>query len=218
MLLTAKTAVSLIDFKNCLPPVSLRLPWATGDQFRLFYWPTSVISSVMVCAPSCPNWRTSPESTDSSAGTRPLPRQDVIAFCFCIFFMGHKYCFTSRPHSSIFSLRANSTVCVDALPFSRLLSHTLLFWYSVALFFKIGIYPIVPLFKDVDSALCCQLCPLHSSFSLLCRTVKWYDGKNFLLWKGLSQLFSGSLSIVLPLVTLKFNVKNNKWFLMLASK
>lgn len=147
-------------FKNCLLPVSVRSPLAMGGQFQPFYWPTSVISGVMVCAPSCPNWRTSPESTDSSAGTKPLPRQDVIAFCLCVFFMGHKYCFSSHPHSSVFSLPANFTVCVDARPLSRLPSHTLLFWYSIAPFFlilKIEIYPIIPLLKDVDSALCCQL-------------------------------------------------------------
>lgn len=122
-------------FKNCLLPVSVRSPLAMGGQFQPFYWPTSVISGVMVCAPSCPNWRTSPESTDSSAGTKPLPRQDVIAFCLCVFFMGHKYCFSSHPHSSVFSLPANFTVCVDARPLSRLPSHTLLFWYSIAPFF-----------------------------------------------------------------------------------
>lgn len=67
-----------------LPLGFIRLPSAMGGQFQLFCWPTNVTSGVMVCAPSCPNWRTSPKSTDLSTGMKPLPRQDEIIFCFCL--------------------------------------------------------------------------------------------------------------------------------------
>lgn len=63
--------------KNCYFPGSFRLPLATGGPFQLFCWPTSVTSGATVCALSCPSWRTSPGSTASWAGTKPLPRWEL---------------------------------------------------------------------------------------------------------------------------------------------
>ena len=65
-----------------LLPGPVRSPLATGGRFQLCCWPTSVTSGVTVCAPSCPNWRTSPESTASSAGTKPPPRYEVTVLFF----------------------------------------------------------------------------------------------------------------------------------------
>lgn len=62
------------DFRLCPLPVSVSWPSVTGGQFQLYFWQTSVISVVMACALSCPNWRTSPGSTVLSAGMKPLQR------------------------------------------------------------------------------------------------------------------------------------------------
>lgn len=62
------------DFRLCPLPVSVSWLSVTGGRFQLYFWQTSVISGIMACALSCPNWRTSPESTGSSAGTKPLQR------------------------------------------------------------------------------------------------------------------------------------------------
>lgn len=60
--------------------VLVRSPLATGGRFQPFCWPTSATSGVTVCAPSCPNWKTSPESTDLSVGSKPQPRWDLAFF------------------------------------------------------------------------------------------------------------------------------------------
>lgn len=72
------------EFSTCQLPGAVRSLLATGGRFQPFYWPTSVTSGVRVCAPSCPNWRTSRKSTDLSAGTKPRPRWDVIVLCLCV--------------------------------------------------------------------------------------------------------------------------------------
>lgn len=68
---------SYLSISKTAPCLSVRWPSAMGIHFLLFFWATSVISDVMACAPSCPNWRTSPRNTASSAGMKPLQRQDV---------------------------------------------------------------------------------------------------------------------------------------------
>lgn len=58
----------------------VRSPSATGGRSPLCCWPTSAISALMDSVRSCPDWRASPESTGSSAGTKPPPRQELTVF------------------------------------------------------------------------------------------------------------------------------------------
>lgn len=90
----AQTGLDLVSGGRLLLCLA-RSPSATGGQSRRCCWPTSVISASRDSVPSCPSWTTSPETTASSAGTKPQPRQDTTLCCPSSLSPVHPHCLLS---------------------------------------------------------------------------------------------------------------------------